>query len=178
MAGDRSERFASAVEFSSAVSGLRASFAPAALEQTQALPVEQAPPVRPPRPSPALTPGVFTAPPVDVRKPTSRLWVLGLAATGVLVSVFAAKFLSRPAPEALQPERTSHAVPALSPSPVEVASSAPRPSASMTAANPVPASAVSQKQRGVQPSALPASVPSANRSRANSYGLSEDNPFK
>jgi serine/threonine-protein kinase len=191
MASDRAERFASAAELSSAVAMLRESLRPAPLDETQLLtaaPVLRDSTTAPaplPRPSPALTPGVFTAPPALDRKPRSRVWVFGLASVGLAIVGFAAAFLSRPAPEALQPEHANQALPAPNAAPTQpLTAAAPAEPAERTAAPasaaPViaqPSAAVSGR-RGVAPAVVPNPNSSANRSRANTYGLSEDNPFK
>lgn len=197
MASDRSERFASAAEFSSAVSRLRSSLAPAAMGQTQPL-VQSEPPLAPPRPMPALTPAVFTSPPVDAPKARARWWiplgVVGIAALGVVAAQYARSHSeaasSAEAPSRDVPTRTAVA-------PVASEEAAPRLEPAATASVAAPASAsVGRAKLGVMvapvaasASATPSSAPSAQanapansaptpRSRASSYGLSQDNPFK
>ncbi|MFZ5891037.1 MAG: protein kinase domain-containing protein [Myxococcota bacterium] len=201
MASDRSERYATAAELAAAVSSLRASLAPGAMQQTQVLLESNAPPP-PPRPAPALTPAVFTGPPSESFKPKSRAkWWAVAAALGVAgIGVAGARWL-RPEPEpaptptadvALQtagspPAVNSPAAPSSEPevAPVPVRSAAPQPRvaeavrAAPNAPVPVmsaPAPAVSANLAAA-PSAA-ASVAPTPRTRASSYGLSQDNPFR
>ncbi len=183
MASDRDERFSTAKEFALAVARLRNSVAPIAMNQTQ--------PADPPasalkRPAPALTPGVFTspAPASHPSTPASKGWVLA-AAISVAVAGVAGSFLLRKAPPAPPgPEASTHssAPPVLvvpqPPPPVTVAPLvepvAPQPSALPAA------SGVASTQAASHASTAPKPATSGNapRSRASSYGLSQENPFK
>jgi serine/threonine-protein kinase len=188
MASDRSERYASMAEFSSAVARLRVSVGPVALHQTQPLtqppaglatqPARIAPPQ--PRPAAALTPGVFTSPSEPM--PASKSKVPLLVAAGVLSSIglIAGLVLKKPATEPAVPEPSLHAVPVTSPPSLPVTAPAASPSVVVlelpSATPPASASAATS----ARPAAAPRTQPAANapRSRASSYGLSEDNPFK
>lgn len=184
MASDRSERYSSAAEFSSAIARLRDSVGAMAMHQTQ--PLTQPPPgfapqqpQQPlPRPVPALTPGVFTSQSTPApAPPAAKTWMIGVAGGVLLLGVGGALLFRKPAPEPPLPEPTVHALPLTSPS-TAVAAPAASPAVvvlEMPSAAPAP-SASASTAASARPRAQPAA--SAPRSRASSYGLSEDNPFK
>jgi serine/threonine-protein kinase len=184
MASNRSERYASAQEFSEAVAHLRGSTHPAALGQTQPLITDEQ---RPARPTPALTPAVFTAASTPAPARSSRVWlfaVLGVMAIGAIAGIsLMGKRPSQPAVAestalgSSAPPRaasTAAATPAPTIVVVEVPASAVAPSAS--AAPPRTAATAGAAATAARPT--PSAAPAAsNRSRASSYGLAEDNPF-
>ncbi len=197
MASERTERFASAAEFSSAVSRLRSSLAPAAMGQTQPL-VPSEPPLAPPRPMPALTPAVFTSHPSDAAKSRSRWWIpLGVVVVAGLGAV-AAQYARSHSEAASSADVPSRDVPTrMAVAPIASEESAPRlePTSQAPASAAAPSAALHAKPvvsvvpAASSPPLTPSSAPSAQanpvtssaptpRSRASSYGLSQDNPFK
>jgi serine/threonine-protein kinase len=190
MASNRSERYASAAEFSSAVARLRDSVGLLAMHQTQPLtqpppgfaPGQQPQPAAPqglPRPVAALTPGVFTSQSTPAPAPSTPKVGLIAAVGGVLVlGVGAALLLRKPAAEPPLPEPTVQALPSTALS-TPVAAPAASPAVvvlEMPSAAPAPVATPSASASARSPRAQPAA--SAPRSRASAYGLSEDNPFK
>ncbi|HET9934111.1 MAG TPA: serine/threonine-protein kinase [Polyangiaceae bacterium] len=197
MASDRTERFASADELSSAVSRLRSSLAPGFMGQTQPL-VQSEPPIAPPRPMPALTPAVFTSPPSDVVKPRSRLWiplaVVALAGLGVVGAQYARTrseaassaeppSVNVPTHTAVVPVVNEDAAPRVEPSASPLASASPSAAAPVhgkgaVSVVPIAPSAAAAASAVAAPSAQPVGSVTTPRSRASSYGLSQENPFK
>jgi serine/threonine protein kinase len=199
MASDRSKRYASMTELSAAVARLRAEVGPIALHQTQPLtrpPPGLAPIAGPaataesagqgaqplPRPAAALTPGVFTSPsPSEPRPaPAPKLRLLAVAGGLAAVALLAGLALRKPAAEPPLPEPSVQAVPVSPPASLPATAPAASPATvvlELPSAAPAPVAPASASAR---PGAAPRTQPAANapRSRASSYGLSEDNPFK
>jgi serine/threonine-protein kinase len=195
MASDRGERYGSAAELAAAVSRLRASVAPGAMNQTQPLLAPALEPVEA-RPAPALTPAVFTGPPSESLKPkpASKLWLFGAAFGVVAVALLGAALLRsepEPAPAPTPDVSTQTAgSPALSPDPARSSAqvdTAPEASALRSRTLAAKAGEPAKASPSVVPvapsaalSASPSAASSANvpRTRASSYGLSQDNPFR
>ncbi len=182
MAGDRTQRYASANELASAVTILRNSIRPGAIESTQ-LVTPNIP--RAPRPAPALTPGVFTSQPTPLPRRSGKAWLIGAAAltlVGIALAIGLSKKLKNDpsfaaeasaGPVSAAPRASAATAPPAAPSPSAVTL---LPDVAPSAE---PATTVSAARRvaAPRPSASAASTPPP-RSRAKSYGLSEDNPFK
>ncbi|MGC4088079.1 MAG: serine/threonine-protein kinase [Polyangiaceae bacterium] len=188
MASERDERYATAAEFASAVSRLRASVAPGALNQTQ-LVQSQALPVPPPRPVPALTPGVFTGPLSEPSKPKgpNRAWMVVAAAGIAAAAGLGVRFMGHDSEPAPTPESSTPSAgsPAIAPSdapapPPDVSPPAAVTEAPRTERKPGPVVVPVPSAIPAPSVAAPTPPPSANtpRTRASSYGLSQDNPFK
>jgi serine/threonine-protein kinase len=195
MASDRTERYASAAEFAAAVARLRASIAPGAMSQTQPLTPSDVSALAPaPRPIPALTPAVFTGPPSQAAKPkTIKWWLLGGALAVVGLVVLVARVL-RPEPEASLPPTSELPVHTAATPGVPRVQAPPETSSAPLVAPVTPSvqpSKASAHATSAVPSASVAAAPASSaahpaasassqtpRSRASSYGLSQDNPFR
>jgi serine/threonine protein kinase len=179
MAGDRTARYGSANELASAVTLLRNSVRPGSLESTQLI----APKIPPaPRPASALTPGVFTSQPTPLPRRSPAAWLLGAGALIAAAAVLTFTLTRKPnvplGPEASAgTESPAPNTAPLSPTPpvAKVVTLVPLTDATVAPASPTARSAPSAVAARPTPSASAAPTP---RSRASSFGLSEDNPFK
>jgi serine/threonine-protein kinase len=184
MASDRAERYGSAAEFASGIARLRDSLQPGVLGETQPLlPTEP----RAAGPAPALTPAVFTKPSAPAPNPRApKGWIAAVLAVVVVSAIGGSLLLGKTSAPPAAAESAAAPTPpkATAPAaePVPEATTAPATSAAAKAPSvvpePAPGPAGSAGKAVVVRPGASAAPASSSRSRASSYGLAEDNPFK